>query len=95
MDVSNMEESKITKISGSFGTVGFLHEVECKENDSVLIFQLPRATQWINDDLTEKAKKQLIKFLPEGRSCLVIGADINVYELGGADAIILKLKGLI
>jgi hypothetical protein len=35
------------------------------------------------------------KSLPEGRSALVIGCDVNVYELAEADAIILKLKGLI
>lgn len=33
--------------------------------------------------------------LPQGRNALIIGADVNVYELCGADAIVLKLKGLI
>jgi hypothetical protein len=35
------------------------------------------------------------KSLPDGRTALVIGCDVNVYELAEADSIILKLKGLI
>jgi len=88
--------SKITEIvSPTQGIVGYLHEVECKESDSVLIFQLPRVTKMLSDTYVQGAMDSVKKSLPEGRSALVIGCDVNVYELAGADAIILKLKGLI
>jgi hypothetical protein len=77
------------------GTVGWLHEVECAANDSILIFQLPRHTQHLSSTYLEMAKDSIISMLPPGRSAIIMGCDINVYELCGADAVILKLKGLI
>jgi len=77
------------------GLIGYLHEVECNEPDSVLIFQLPRPTNMLSDVYVKGAMDSVKQFLPQGKSALVVGADINVYELAGADAIILKLKGLI
>lgn len=86
----------ITEIkSPTRGIVGYLHEVECAENDSILIFQLPRATNQLSNIYIDQAKESLERMLPPGRSSLVVGCDVNVYELAGADAIILKLKGLI
>ena len=77
------------------GIVGYLHEVECSEPTSVLIFQLPRETRMLSESYVKGAMDLVRTFLPEGRSALVVGCDINVYELAGADAVILKLKGLI
>lgn len=77
------------------GTVGWLHEVECVDNQSVLIFQLPRQTSMIGKEYINHAQGVLKESLPKNRHALIIGADINVYELFGADAVILKLKGLI
>lgn len=77
------------------GTVGWLHEVDTVDNQSILVFQLPRNTAQLNADFANNAKEKLAKFLPAGRSALLIGADVNVYELFGADAVILKLKGII
>lgn len=77
------------------GTVGWLHEVECVDNQSVLIFQLPRNTNMIGKEYISHAQGVLKESLPKNRNALIIGADINVYELFGADAVILKLKGLI
>lgn len=86
----------ITEIkSPRYGLIGYLHEVECVENDSILIFQLPRSTEQLSRGYMEQAQSAISQMLPPGRSSLVVGADINVYELAGADAIILKLKGLI
>jgi hypothetical protein len=77
------------------GIVGYLHEVECNEPRSILIFQLPRKTSMINSDYARGAMDALKGSLPEGRTALVIGCDVNIYELAEAESIILKLKGLI
>jgi hypothetical protein len=82
-------------VSPTRGIIGYLHEVECNEPDSILIFQLPRKTDMLNSEYTKSAMDTLKLSLPTGRSALIVGCDINVYELAGADAIILKLKGLI
>lgn len=82
-------------VSPTRGTVGYLHEVECKDNDSVLVFQLPRRTEMLSSTYVDGAMASVKEFLPEGRNALIIGADVNVYELFGADAVILKLKGII
>lgn len=86
----------ITEIkSPTRGLVGYLHEVECKSNDSVLIFQLPRETRHLSNVYVDEAKKAISNFLPEGRSALIIGCDINIYEIAGEDALALKIKGLV
>ena len=72
-----------------------MHEVECAELDTVLIFQLPRRTKDLSEIYIDGAMDSVRKSLPPGRTSLIIGCDVNVYELAGADAIILKLKGLI
>ena len=82
-------------VSPAQGLIGYLHEVECAESDSVLIFQLPRTTKMLSETYIQGAMDSVRKSLPTGRSALVIGCDVNVYELAAADAIILKLKGLI
>jgi hypothetical protein len=33
--------------------------------------------------------------LPEGKKAIVIGCDVNIYELPGMDAAVLLLKGII
>ncbi len=81
--------------SPTAGLVGYLHEVECTSNDSILIFQLPRSTQMLSDSYVQGAMASVKKMLPEGRSALIIGADVNIYEIAGADALVLKLKGLL
>jgi hypothetical protein len=81
--------------SPTVGLIGYLHDIEYSEKDSILIFQLPRQTNMIHEEYMSKAKEYLTKALPEGKQAIIIGCDINVYELAGADAIILKLKGLI
>jgi hypothetical protein len=86
----------VTEIkSPTKGTVGWLHEVECEANDSILVFQLPRATNQLSNVYVDGAKETIQRMLPPGRSALVIGADINIYELAGPDALLLKIKGLI
>ncbi len=86
----------ITEIkSATRGLIGYLHEVECKSNDSVLIFQLPRETRHLSNVYLEEAKSAIDRFLPEGRSALIIGCDVNIYEIAGPDALMLKIKTLI
>lgn len=77
------------------GIVGYLHTVECTTDDSVLIFQLPRATNQLSNVYIDGAKEAIKNALPPNRHALIIGADVNVYELYGVDAVILKLKGII
>ena len=69
------------------GLVGYLHEVECNELLSTLIFQLPRKTDMLNKSYVDAALETLHKHMPD-RNVLVIGCDVNVYELAEADSII-------
>ena len=86
----------ITEIkSNTAGLIGFLHEVECKDSESILVFQLPRRTDMLNEHYLRTAMDAIKHSLPTGRNALIIGADVNVYELFGQDAAILKLKGII
>jgi hypothetical protein len=88
--------AKITEItSPTRGIVGYLHEVECISPDSLLVFQLPRESAMLHGEYIRNATDALKKILPEGKNALVIGCDINIYELAGPDALVLKLKGLI
>lgn len=81
--------------SGIAGTVGYLTEIELTEPDSMLIFQLPRPTNMLSEAYVKGAMNSLTGCLPEGRKALVIGGDVNIYELAGADAVVLKLKGIL
>lgn len=88
--------SKITEIkSPTKGIIGYLHEVDTVDPSSVLIFQLPRQTNMLNNEYIKNAMDAVKSTLPEGRNALIVGGDVNVYELCGADAVVLKLKGLI
>lgn len=82
-------------VSPTQGIVGYLHEVECKDNDSILIFQLPRHTANLSKIYVDGAMESVRQSLPPGKNALILGADVNVYELCGADAVILRLKGII
>lgn len=81
--------------SGLAGTVGYLTEVELTEPDSMLVFQLPRPTNMLSDVYVKGAMESLKGCLPKGRKALVIGGDVNIYELTGSDAVVLKLKGIL
>jgi len=88
--------SKMTEIvSPTRGLVGYLHEVECATNENVLIFQLPRKTAMLSGGYIESCLESIREALPEGRKALILGCDVNVYELAGEDAVILRLKGII
>ena len=78
----------------SEGIIGYLHELSVSQ-DSVFVFQLPRKTDMLSDIYVQGALKSVKEFLPEGSKALVIGADVNIYTIAGADAVVLKLKGLI
>lgn len=82
-------------VSPTRGLVGYLHEVECNSNDSILIFQLPRKTEMLSNSYVDEAKNILFKSLPPGRSALIIGCDVNIFEIASEDMLSLKLKGLI
>lgn len=83
-----------TAVSDLNGRIGQLHDISY-EKDSILIFQVNRKTDMINKDYLASAMDALKKVLPQGKMAVVIGADINVYELAGEDAVMLKLKGII
>lgn len=76
------------------GLVGYLHEFEYNP-DSVLVFQLPRQTNMMNDEYVKHAVNSIKEVLPNGKKAIVIGADINIYEIAGTDAVTLILKGII
>lgn len=77
------------------GLVGYMHEFKCTDADSILIFQLPRETNMLSDTYVQGALAVAKLCLPEGRQAMVIGADVNIYELAGQDAVALKLKGFL
>ncbi len=76
------------------GTIGYLHDLAV-DKDSVLVFQLPRETKMISNSYIEGVMGMVKQSLPEGRVALVIGADVNIYEIAGQDATVLMLKGLL
>ncbi len=82
-------------VSPTRGIIGWMHEVECQANDSVLIFQLPRTTQQISNSYLDDAKDTVSRLLPPGRNAMIIGCDVNIFEIAGPDMLILKLKGLV
>jgi len=77
------------------GLIGYGHDISCATTDSVLVIQLPRSTTQLSAGYIESTKKALDSLLPPGKQYLLIGADVNIYELAGVDALNLKLKGLI
>jgi len=76
------------------GIVGYLHELEYAK-DSILVFQLPRQTAMLHDAYVQNALKSLREVLPDGKKAIVLGADVNIYEIAGEDATMLILKGLV
>jgi len=76
------------------GLVGELHEISVKEGN-VLLFVMPRATRLMNDSYKDEGKRALQEVLPDGRTALIMGIDVDVYELCGEEALSLKLKGLL
>lgn len=84
----------IIDVKNSGGSVGKLHDIS-SPSDSILIFQVNRLTKDINQSYLDSARDSLKNVLPEGKSAIVVGCDINVYELAGSEAIVLKLKGII
>jgi hypothetical protein len=77
------------------GIIGYLHEIDFSEKNSILVFQLPRTSDQINRPYIESARKVLSEVVPEGHEFVFIGCDVNVYEIAEAESVILKLKGLI
>ena len=63
--------------------------------DSILVFQLPRRTDMLSNQYVNAAMNSVKSVLPEGKTAVVIGGDVNIYELAGPDAVSLKLSGII
>jgi hypothetical protein len=76
------------------GIQGYLHEVEVKP-DTILIFQLPRATNQLSSQYVEGAMRAIKDVLPDGKKAIVVGCDVNIYAIEGMDAAVLVLKGII
>ena len=81
-------------VSPMYGDIGQLHTLELNEN-SVLIFQLNRYTKDLTPAYIANAKDAIKKMLPHDRMSVIIGCDVNIYELAAAEAVTLKLKGII
>jgi hypothetical protein len=79
--------------TGVAGTIGYMHEIETKP-DSMLVFQVPRRTEQMSNSYMESIKDAIHRLYPD-KQILIIGCDVNLYELAGSDALCLKLKGLI
>lgn len=74
---------------------GTLIEIECKSDDSVLIFQLPHETRMMSKGCIDSLKDNITQMLPKGRKVVIIGNDINIYELAAPEFLSLRLKGLL
>jgi len=77
------------------GLLGYLYEIPQSDPDSLLVFQLPRATNQLSQGYIEGVVGAAKKMLPEGKRVMFIGCDVNIYEIAGQDAVVLKLKGII
>jgi hypothetical protein len=86
--------SSRTITSPTQGIVGYLHEMEY-DKDSILVFQLPRATNMLSEVYIAGAVKSLRDILPDGKKAIVVGCDVNVYQIAGIEATALILKGII
>lgn len=87
--------AKTEVISPTQGKLGTVHEIVFESPDSMLVMQLPRETRMLSDLYMKAARDQLAQILPADRKVLLIGCDVNIYELTGADATAMRLKGLI
>lgn len=87
---------KVTDIvSPTAGHLGTLHEHVFESPESLLVMQLPRETRMLSDIYVKAAIEQARKAVGTNRNILIIGCDVNIYEVSGADATAMKLKGLI
>jgi len=79
--------------TGAQGTIGFMHNIDV-EKDSVIVFQAARRTQDMSNSYIDSLKETVHRLYPNNL-VLIIGCDMNIYELAGPEALTLKLKGLI
>lgn len=81
-------------VSPTAGHLGILHEHVFESPESLLVMQLPRETRMLSDMYVKAAIDQARKAIGGSRNILVIGCDVNIYEISGADATAMKLKGI-
>lgn len=79
--------------SPTVGYLGALHEFSTNEN-SVLIFQMPRETKMLSNGYLETLTRHVKGLYPD-KKIIFMGNDVDVYELAGPDAVLLRLKGLL
>ena len=77
------------------GIIGWFHNIEYTAPYSILVFQLPRPTEYLSEVYIKGAKTVIDDLVPSGRSYIFVGSDVNIYELAGEDAVFLKLQGKI
>ncbi len=80
---------------GTHGLLGYLYEIAQPDPESLLVLQLPRATNQLSQGYLEGIMGAAKKMLPEGKRVMFIGCDVNIYEIAGQDAVALRLKGII
>jgi len=76
------------------GFVGNLCELKI-EPGTVLVVQLPRESRMLSENYISHARSVINKSLPEGTQVLLMGCDVDIYQLCEIDAVCLKLKGII
>lgn len=84
-------ENQDDDVAGNFVE---LHELVYSTPDSVFVIQVPRETRMLSDVFVSGILDRLKDVIPPGRKAMIIGNDVNIYEITGADASILKLKGI-
>ena len=76
------------------GTYGHIKEIELKP-DTILIIQLPRATNMLSSTYIAGAMRAIREVMPSDRKVLIVGNDVNIYEMAGPEALNLILKGVL
>ena len=74
---------------------GYLHEIEIDDPSKILVFQVPRKTDQMSEAYRDESIKIIQDCLKTSQPVLVVGCDINIFEVFSTDVSALKLKGLI
>ncbi len=88
-----MNSRNVTAIGTNCRIAGYLHSIDVSA-DKVLVFQLPRETHDLSANYVNGVMESVRDALPENQPIVIIGCDVNIYEITGADATALKLKGM-
>ena len=90
--MANITKTQITDpIQGKIATA---NKIELGPED-ILVFQMNRPTSQLSPGYMDAAKASLSKIIPDGKTALFIGNDIEVHALDEQAVTLLKMQGKI